>query len=71
MLMLIQTENAVLKADVACKTNWESEKEKRLCIFEAKQVASFRFAEYLMAGNEFLLTQLFVWFHGTFPEWKG
>ena len=24
-----------------------------------------------MAGNEFLLTQLFGWFHGTFPEWKG
>ena len=24
-----------------------------------------------MAGNEFILSQLFGWFHSSFPDWKG
>ena len=61
----LKNEIAVLKSEVACKTNREADKEKRLCWFETKQIANFRLADYLMAGNEFILTQLFGWFPST------
>ena len=42
-----------------------------MCWFERKQIANFRLKDYLMAGNEFILSQLFGWFHSLFPDWKG
>ena len=67
-VIALKNEIAVLKSEVACKTNQEDAKEKRLCWFETKQIANFR---HLMAGNELILTQLFGWFRSTFPDWKG
>ena len=67
----VKKDKNLLMMALASKLESQVTKEARLIMLEQRQNASLRLLSYLMAGSEFVMSQLFRWHCDIFPGWKG